>query len=159
MKLFCAIIFTALMLLFSGPLDAQVIPSSKGDTTGKLNDSLRYAIKDRRSDFLSQPSINPFDIRDTGLVKRNIEYDAKTKQYFIREFINGKLVRVPSVLSFTDFLKLKSDRDEKDYFAQRAKSLGILNRKISSHFHRFRDCQFIQEVQNAQWRSRIGGSY
>ena len=131
MKLFCAIIFTALMLLFSGPLDAQVIPRSKGDTTGKQNDSLRYAIKDRRSDFLSQPSINPFDIRDTGLVKRNIEYDAKTKQYFIREFINGKLVRVPSVLSFTDFLKLKSDRDEKDYFAQRAKSLGILNRKIS----------------------------
>ena len=119
------------MLLFSGPIGAQVNARKKGDTTSNLNDSLRYAIKDRRSDFLSQPSNNPFDIRDTGLVKRNIEYDAKSRQYFIKEIINGKLVRVPSVLSFNDFLKLKSDRDEKDYFAQRARSIGILNRKIS----------------------------
>jgi hypothetical protein len=65
------------------PLSAQVNTGGKVvDTTLKSTqfDSLRYAIKDRRGDFLSQPSNNPFDLRDTSLIKRNIEYDPATKQ-------------------------------------------------------------------------------
>ena len=41
-------------------------------------DTLHYAIKDRRGDFLSQPSNNPFDLTDTSVVKRRVDYDPAT---------------------------------------------------------------------------------
>ena len=138
-----AFIYTLLLLLTQGVISAQVNNNLKlavkdtagkktADTAKKINgrDSVHYAIKDKRGDFLSQPSNNPFDLRDSSLVKRNVEYDPITKQYFIREFINGRLVKVPATLSFDDFWKLKSDKDEKAYFSQRANSLGVLNRKM-----------------------------
>ncbi len=108
--------------------------SKKGVDTNKnplKKDTLRFPIKDRRGDFLSQPSNNPFDIRDTSLIKRNVQYDAATKSYFITEMRGGKLQRVPSTLTFDEFWKLKTNKDEQAYFMQRANSLGVLNRKIS----------------------------
>jgi len=115
----CQIFFcTTLLLFIQGVILAQ-------------KDSLHYPIKDRRGDFFTQPSNNPFDLKDTSFVKKNIEYDPVSKQYFIREFVNGRLVKVPTVVSFNDFWKLKSAKDEKAYFLQRANSLGVLNRKIS----------------------------
>jgi cell surface protein SprA len=116
------------------PICAQQKGGLKTTDTASKNskkDTVYYPIKDRRGDYLSQPSNNPFDLRDTSIVKKNIQYDPVTKQYYIREFVNGRLVKVPATLSFNEFWKLKSDRDEKAYFSQRANSLGVLNRQIS----------------------------
>jgi cell surface protein SprA len=135
LKRYYVFICILLLLFLKGSVSAQVNVGSKtiSDTAliNKQKDSLRYAIKDRRGDFLSQPSNNPFDLRDPNLIKRNIEYDPATKQYFIREFVNGRSTKVPTGLSFNDFWKLKSDKDEKAYFSYRANSLGVLNRKVS----------------------------
>jgi cell surface protein SprA len=135
LKRYYVFICILLLLFLKGSVSAQVNVGSKkiADTAliNKQKDSLRYAIKDRRGDFLSQPSNNPFDLRDPNLIKRNIEYDPATKQYFIREFVNGRSTKVPTGLSFNDFWKLKSDKDEKAYFSYRANSLGVLNRKVS----------------------------
>ena len=120
-----------LIFLSKGVLTAQVKNNIKDTASKKIQDSVHYAIRDRRGDFLSQPSNNPFDIRDTSVLKKNIEYDPITKQYYIREFVRGKLVKVPATLSFDEFWKLKSEKDEKAYFSQRANSLGVLNRKMS----------------------------
>ena len=94
-------------------------------------DTLHYAIKDRRGDFLSQPSNNPFDLSDTSVVKRRVDYDPATKTYSIADLIAGKAQRVPSTLTFDEFWKLKTAKDEQAYFMQRANSLGTLNRKMS----------------------------
>ena len=48
-------------------------------------DSLRYPINDRRADPLSSNNRNPYNIRDTALIKQTVEYDPKTKQYYIIE--------------------------------------------------------------------------
>ncbi len=111
----------------------DTVIKSKIDFSKKYmgKDSLYFPIKDRRSDFLTQPSNNPFDIRDTSYLKRRIEYDPKTKNYSVTEMIGGRLVKQPATLSFDEFWKLKADKDEKNYFSQRANSLGVLNRKIS----------------------------
>ena len=71
-------------------------------------DSLHYTIKDRRGDFLSQPSNNPFDLSDTSVVKRRVDYDPATKTYSIADLIAGKAQRIPSTLTFDEFWKLKS---------------------------------------------------
>ena len=129
LKFVKVILYSSLFFLNIGQIFAQV---KIADTLkNKSKDTVHYAIKDRRGDFLSQPSNNPFDLRDTSFIKRNIEYDPLTKQYFIREFVNGKLVKLPATLSFDEFWKLKSDKDEKAYFSQRANSLGVLNRKMA----------------------------
>jgi cell surface protein SprA len=122
------------MFLSRTPLCAQQKGNIKiADTVNKnvKKDTVHYPIRDRRGDYLSQPSNNPFDLRDTSIVKKNIQYDPVTKQYYIREYINGRLVKVPATLNFNEFWKLKSDRDERAYFSQRANSLGVLNRSIS----------------------------
>ena len=114
---------------------SKLIAPFKDTITKKTSDTLvgklRYPIADRRADFLSQPSNNPFDIRDSSVLKRKVDYDPATKQYYITEKLGAGYNRFPSTLSFDEFWKLKTRKDEQAYFMQRANSLGVLNRKIT----------------------------
>ena len=144
MKLLQTILLSGLLLLMGSELLAQSkalqVPFKDTAVNKKTKDSVRvyygkdtlhYAIKDRRGDFLSQPSNNPFDLSDTSVVKRRVDYDPATKTYSIADLIAGKAQRVPSTLTFDEFWKLKTAKDEQAYFMQRANSLGTLNRKMS----------------------------
>ena len=93
-------------------------------------DSLRYPIKDRRTDRYSWQNKNPFDIRDTTLIKQEIEYDPKTKQYYIIEKIGGKIYRVPTTLTFDEFQRIQARKSEVDYFKKRSQAITVLNRKV-----------------------------
>jgi cell surface protein SprA len=92
-------------------------------------DSTRYPISDRRGDPLSNQSRNPFDIRDTGLIKRDIQYDPKTKEYYIIEKIGSSYYRKPVSMSFDEFWRLRAQQSETDYFKNRADALSRLNLK------------------------------
>jgi len=78
---------------------------------------------------LSDRSNNPFDIRDTFLIKRNIEYDPVTRQYYIVEKIGKTYYRKPTSLTFDEFWKIESQKAETDYFKKRADALTLLNLK------------------------------
>ncbi len=106
---------------------AQLSAQQKADST--RNDSLRYPIKDRHADPFSQRSNNPFDIRDTSLIKRDIRYDPKTKEFYIVERIGNSYYRVPTSLSFDEMMRLQGRQSEIDYFRQRSQTLSALNRK------------------------------
>ncbi|OYW81729.1 MAG: hypothetical protein B7Z27_01540, partial [Sphingobacteriia bacterium 32-37-4] len=95
----------------------------------QTKDSLRFPIQDRRGDAISAPNKNPFDIKDTGLVKRKTEYDPKTKSYFVSEKIGNIWYRKPAAISFEDFWKLEAKKSENDYFKKRANALSLLNQK------------------------------
>jgi cell surface protein SprA len=94
-------------------------------------DSLRYPIKDRWGDKYTWQNKNPFDIRDTSLLKQDIQYDPKTKQYYIVETINGKTYRKPTYLTFEEFQRIQAKKSESDYFKKRSQALASLNRKIA----------------------------
>ena len=53
-------------------------------------DSLKFPIKDRRSDPFNNYNNNPFDLKDTGYVKRSVDYDPKTGMYYVTEKIGNK---------------------------------------------------------------------
>ena len=139
MRFFHTILLLSAILLLKQTSHAQdtsrFIPPFKDTTAKKIADTLvgklRYPIADRRADFLSQPSINPFDIRDSSVLNRRVDYDPTTKQYYITEKLGTGYNRFPSTLSFDEFWKLKTRKDEQAYFMQRANSLGVLNRKIT----------------------------
>ena len=139
MRFFHTILLLSGILLLKQTSHAQdtsrIIAPFKDTTAKKTPDTLvgklRYPIADRRADFLSQPSINPFDIRDSSVLNRRVDYDPTTKQYYITEKLGTGYNRFPSTLSFDEFWKLKTRKDEQAYFMQRANSLGVLNRKIT----------------------------
>ncbi len=92
-------------------------------------DTLRYPITDRRADPLSSNNRNPYNIRDTALIKQTVEYDPKTRQYYIIEKIGNKTYRTPTALDFNDYLRLQSKQTENDYFKKRADAITALNLK------------------------------
>ena len=103
----------------------------KLDTTAppKLGDTLKFPISDRRGDSFTFPDKNPFNLKDPKYIRDSIEYDPKTKQYYIVEKIGDKYFRKPTYLTFVELLRIQGQQDEDDYFRQRADMLSALNRK------------------------------
>lgn len=105
---------------------AQTNPS---DTIPKKSDTLHFPLKDRYSDRITNNNKNPFYLSDTSFLKQHIEYDPKTKQYYIIEKIGNTYYRKPTSLSDKDFLHLKEKNQEQEYFNQRSDALFNLNRR------------------------------
>lgn len=105
-------------------------------------DTTRFAIRDRRGDGFSLPSRNPFDIRDTSLIKKTVEYDPRTRQYYILERIGKTYYRKPAALSFDEFWRISARESEMAYFKKRADALTALNKKTSRPPYRVYDNLF-----------------
>ena len=99
-------------------------------TIDTRTDTTRYPLNDRRGDPYSYPNNNSFDLRDTGFIKRNIEYDPKTKQYYIVEKIGTHFYRTPVSFSMEEFIRLQGEKDERDYFKKRSALLANMNRRL-----------------------------
>jgi len=95
-----------------------------------FNDSLLYPINDRRSDKISTPRKNPFDLKDPSNLKDSFVYDYKTKEYYIVEKIGNRYFRKPTTLTFDEYLRLQSRKAEQDYFQKRSNTISLLNRKL-----------------------------
>ncbi len=110
---------TAILCLAGNRLLAQKSPL----------DSLHYPLQDRRGDRFTWQNHNPFYLNDTSFIKQDIEYDPKTKQYYIIEKIGNTYFRKPTYLTFDEFLQIQEHQQENDYFNQRSQTLFDLNRK------------------------------
>ncbi len=119
-------------VLFVLCASASANPYFKSDTIiplKRLPDSLHFPISDRRGDIFTTPDNNPFNLKDPKNIKDSIEYDPKTKQYFIVEKIGTHYYRKPTYLTFDEYLRIKSQQLEDDYFRKRADMLSALNKK------------------------------
>ncbi len=120
-----AIVFTFSQQVYGRYFDLP-LPQDKG----VVKDTTIYPLQDRRGDPYSYPNRNTFDFKDTAFVKKNIEYDPKTKQYYIIEKIGSQYYRNPVSFSMQDFLKMQGQKDENDYFRKRADLLSDMNRRL-----------------------------
>lgn len=125
--------FTRLILLLTAICLCCALPSfaQNKDTTARKADSLHFPLQDRRGDPFTWKNRNPFDLKDTSYLKRTIQYDPQTKQYYIVEKIGNQYYRKPTYLTFDEFWKLQSEQAEEDYFNQRANTLYDLNKKVT----------------------------
>ncbi len=94
------------------------------------SDSLRFPLQDRRGDRFTWQNKNSFNIGDTSILHQTIEYDAKTKQYYIVEKIGKRNFRKPTYLTFTEFYELQKKAQEAAYFKLRTDALFALNKKL-----------------------------
>ncbi len=95
------------------------------------SDSLHFPLTDRYGDPYSYPGRSSMDFRDTGYLKRTVEYDPTTKQYYVVEKIGNQYYRTPVSFSMADFINLQGRKDEEDYFKKRANLLSNLNRRLA----------------------------
>jgi cell surface protein SprA len=102
--------------------------SLHGQTPGDT--SLKYPINDRRGDKFTTPGRSSLDLKDPTNINQTIEYDPKTKQYYIVEKIGNSYFRKPTYLTFEEFIRLRGKQQENDYFKKRANVLSGLNKKM-----------------------------
>lgn len=93
-------------------------------------DTLRFPIHDRRSDRYSQIYRNPLDLKDPSNIVDSVIYDPKTKEYYIVEKVGSFYYRKPTAITFEEFLYLRSQIQEREYFRQRGNVLSGLNYKL-----------------------------
>ena len=74
---------------------------------GLSQDTTRYPIYDRYGDPYTYRNRNTFDLSDTAFIRRNVEYDPKTKQYYVIEKIGNKYYRTPVSFSMEEFIRLQ----------------------------------------------------
>lgn len=92
-------------------------------------DTLRYPIRDRYGDPLTNPNRNTFDLSDSSFIRRQVEYDPQTGRYHVMERIGNKYYRSPVSYSREEFLSIQGRRDENEYFRKRANLMTELNRR------------------------------
>ncbi len=120
-------------------------------------DTTRYPLTDRRGDPYSNPNYNTFDFRDTSFIKRTIEYDPKTKQYYIVEKIGTHYYRTPTSFTMEEFIRLQGKKDEQDYFKKRSALLSNMNRRIYKPKFRITDDLFNRLIGTGKVEIRPSG--
>ena len=95
---------------------------------GNFNDSLRFPISDRRGDFISGGSNNPYDLGTPANISDSVVYDAINRRYIVYEKIGERYYRIPTVYSFEEYWAMRNRQAEVEYFKQRANTTSLLNR-------------------------------
>ena len=128
--MFRTLVFLTILLALVKQADAGYYYTISTNNFGTNTDTTRFPSMDRYGDPYSNPNRNSFDFKDTGFIKRTIEYDPRTKQYYIVEKIGNKYYRTPTSFTMDEFLRLQGRKDEEDYFKKRAALLTNMNRRI-----------------------------
>ena len=99
------------------------------DTPEIKKDSLRYPIEDRRADKFNEDPNATFDLKDPSNLKTKVEFDPTNKEYTIEEKVGDSYYRPSTYMSFDEFMKYQSGKDEEAYFKRRASTITQLTKK------------------------------
>jgi cell surface protein SprA len=125
--LFPTLVIAIVSLLFSKRANAA--PYFPSGNPFFASDTIRPTPKDRYDSNYFNPKRNPFYLQDSSFIKRNIQYDPATRQYYIEEKIGSQYYRTPMTMSLQEMLDLKGKEAENEYFRKRASMLSNLNRR------------------------------
>ena len=75
-------------------------------------------LNERYGDFIHDPSSNPFDLKDPGIIEKEVEYDPTTGQYIVTEKIGNDYYRMPTYMTFEEYLQYRTEEQERAYFNQ-----------------------------------------
>ena len=85
--------------------------------------------EERFGNFVDDPVDHPFDLRDPALVERDIEYDPVTGNYYITERIGDEYFRMPTYMTFQEYLEWSAQKEQDEYWKQLA---GVSTGGLSS---------------------------
>ena len=92
-------------------------------------DSLKYPIKDRNGDFVTDPVNNSVDLDDPANIVKTVEYDPETKLYVVRETVGGFAVRPPQYLTYDEYVKYIEQQQKNEFVKGRNNGAELVERK------------------------------
>jgi cell surface protein SprA len=104
------------------PVDFLVAPT---DSTDEDTIQLKYPIKDKPP-YGEGDHNNPFDLKDPPGVKTDVQYNPESNDYTVTDMIGDEFYRDPEYMSFQDYLDQEFDKEEDEYWKQRAKAASLL---------------------------------
>lgn len=152
--IFRTLVSIAMLFAFSEEASARYFQINQQQQPG---DSLKFPIKDRRGDPYTYPNRNTLDLRDTSYLKKTVEYDPATKQYYIVEKIGNQYYRTPTSFTMEEFVRMQGKKDEEDYFKKRANLLANMNRRMTRPVFKVSGDWFNRIVGNGKIDIRPSG--
>jgi cell surface protein SprA len=118
---------SAFKLGFKGAMPAQepeappaMLPDS-GD--------LKYPIKDRQGDFVTDQPNNPFYLPDPSNIVKSVDYDPTTNKYILTETVGGQNIKEPVYLTYEEYLAYTEKEDMDAYFKSRSNAISLVEDK------------------------------
>ncbi|MBL0309547.1 MAG: cell surface protein SprA [Bacteroidetes bacterium] len=90
---------------------------------------LKYPLKERDGDFVSDKSKDPFYLKDPPAVEEKVEYDPVTGMYVVTEKVGGSNVRPPTYMTYDDYLKYTEKQERDKYWKERAGAIHLVEEK------------------------------
>lgn len=112
------------------PPMAPVAPTGPtGATGGTGSTDLKYPMKEREGDFVSDKPNDPFYLKDPPAIEQNVEYDPTTGMYVLTEKVNGVDVRPPTYMTYEDYLKYTEQQERQQYWKERQSAINLIEDK------------------------------
>ena len=75
-------------------------------------------LQERYDDFINSQSNNPFDLKDPSVIEKTVEYDPETGMYIVSEKIGDDYFRMPTYMTFNEYMDYRAQKEQDDYFRQ-----------------------------------------
>ncbi|NNC95882.1 MAG: cell surface protein SprA [Chitinophagales bacterium] len=108
--------------------NANVFPSLAELPDSNDNGKLKYPIKDRSGDFVTDSDDNPFNLKDPPAIEQTVEYDPVTNSYIVTETIGGFYVKPPTYYTYDEYLQYTLDNEMEEYWDSRSDAINILQK-------------------------------
>lgn len=124
-----AITFIGLVAGTAKPFQFDNFEVPSVDTPETKKDTLLYDIEDRHADKINEDPKSSFDLKDPGNIKTTVDYDPESKEYNIEEKVGEAYYRPSSYMTYEEFMKYQSGKDEESYFKKRANTISQISKK------------------------------
>ncbi|MDX2003237.1 MAG: cell surface protein SprA [Chitinophagales bacterium] len=113
-------------LILTAPMALPTVETAPADTP--IID-LKYPIKDREGDHLTNPDPGGINLDDPSVIEKKVDYDPETGQYIITEQVGGRDVRPPVYMTFEEYLKYEREQAIHEYYQERLNSISLIENK------------------------------
>ncbi len=104
-------------------------PAPPADSPKTESPKLKYPLKDRTGDFVTDEPVNPFYLPDPSNISKKVEYDPESGKYVVTEMIGDQFYRPPVYLSFEEYMAYTEKQEREQYFRERSNAINLLEEK------------------------------
>ena len=90
---------------------------------------LKYPIKDREGDFVTDKPNDPFYMKDPPAIEQKVEYDPETGMYVVTEKVAGQNVRPPMYMTYGEYLDYTEKQERAAYLKERQHAVSLVEDK------------------------------
>lgn len=116
-------------LPFKNLLPSAPVPTPAPVDSPPKSTTLKYPIKEREGDFVTDKPNDPFYLKDPPAIEQNVEYDPTTGMYVVTEKVAGQNVRPPMYMTYEEYLSYTEKQEREAYVKDRQHAISLVEDK------------------------------